>query len=59
MLMLNGTVVTAFDEAITILCIFLLERSSLHRIFLILNVSKWPEIHTRSLQQKQREMDGA
>ena len=38
--MLNGTVVTAFDEAITILCISLLERSSLHRIFLILHVLK-------------------
>lgn len=40
MLMLNGVVVTAFDEAITILCISLRERSSLHRIFLILHVLK-------------------
>ena len=40
MLMLNGAVVTAFDVATTILCISLLERSSLHRIFLILHLSK-------------------
>jgi len=38
MLMLNGTVVTAFDEAITILCISPLECLGLHRIFLTLHV---------------------
>jgi hypothetical protein len=40
MLMLDGTVVTAFDEAITTLCISLLERSNFHCIFLTLHVLK-------------------
>jgi hypothetical protein len=40
MLMLNGTVVAGFDEAITTLCISPLERSNLHRIFLTLQVLK-------------------
>ncbi len=40
MLMLNETVVAAFDEVITTLCISLPERSNLHRIFLTLHVLK-------------------
>jgi hypothetical protein len=61
MLALNGTVVPAFDEAITILCIspLLLGHFSLHRNFLTLLMLKYPAIHIRSLRQKQCEMDGA
>jgi hypothetical protein len=40
MLMLDGAVVTAFDEAIATLCISLLERSNLHPIFLTVHVLK-------------------
>jgi len=58
MLMLNGAVVTAFDEATTTLCIFLLELSNFHRILLTLKGLKLPEMNTRSLQQKHCGMDG-
>ena len=49
MLAPNGTVVPAFDEAITILCIFplFLEHFSLRRNFLTLLMLKYPEIHIR------------
>jgi len=59
MFALNGTVVPAFDEAITILCIspLSLERFSLHRNFLTLLMLNYPEIHIR--RQRRCEMDGA
>jgi len=56
MLALNGTVVPAFDEAITILCIspFFLGSFSLHRNFLTLLMLKYPEIHIRRQKQCER-----